>query len=183
MGWGVFPPTHTRLARARIHTHTNTHARTHAPKLDPPMLQPLTLRSRADLRHGPPHGGHRSSCCSRVSSRDSTPVTVPRGAQQPPGLRRLAQPPEEEATTKGGGDRSARRALPAAAEGAALRGAELGARCPRRRGGGRVGAGIARARSRAAAAAQRGRRERGGDSPWVPTAPHPDSGPTIPTWG
>lgn len=69
------------------HLFPDTHARTHTrpqSDLEPPqraphtssLRQPLTLRARADLRHRPPHGGHRGDSLRWIFSSDSTPVTA-----------------------------------------------------------------------------------------------------------
>lgn len=142
-----------------ISSPTQTHTHTTRPQAGPepsptrsahnPALRlPLTLRAGADLRHGPPHGGHLGGGRRWVFSPDSAPVSARRralsssgGPAAHPGQRSRGQGPCTPAAA-GRGDESdagrrAGRALPAAAEGAARRGAELGRR---RRGRGDRGA-------------------------------------------
>lgn len=104
------------------------------------LRRSLTFRTRADLRHCSPHGGHHDSPCRWVSGGNPAPVTAPRGRESwlrraegsaaagprlPPGA---ASPPGAAWALAGGGRRRAASSAepprsPAAAEGRA-RGAE-----------------------------------------------------------
>lgn len=78
-----------RDVSSRTHTQTHTHLGPQAARICPHarwahnllLRRSLTFRARADLRHGPPHGGHRDSPCRWVSGGDPAPVTAPRGRQ------------------------------------------------------------------------------------------------------
>lgn len=183
VGRGIFSLIHTRPDPKLAPSHPCARW-AHSPAL----RRPLTLRAGADFRHCPPHGGHRGDRRRWSLNRDSAPVTAPHRletwlrraecsaaarAQSPTqGSAAAGLPPHAGAGgrgAEGGGVRRAKRALPAAAEGAARRGEELG--CPRR-GRGRRGA-----RSLAPAAARRRSRERGGERPRRTSSSPPCSGP------
>lgn len=62
--------------------HTHTHVGPQARWAHSLLLRrSLTFRTRADLRHCSPHGGHHYSPCRWVSGGDPAPVTAPRGRE------------------------------------------------------------------------------------------------------
>ena len=166
----------------------------------PALRRPLTLCAGADLRHSPPHGGHRGDRRRWVFRPDSAPVTAPRGRgtwlsrsehskaarAQPPAQGSAAagrgprKPAGEDKGNEGGGVRRAERALPAPAEGEAQREAELRRQ---RRGRDLRGRDPRGARSLAPAAARPGRRDGAGRDPGEALRPAPPWVVPLLWWG